>query len=204
MKCLPLLRSRASRPRQPVRNCRLSLTMPLLSQIMEAVVSLFNSGPRGPEGTPPGGPGQGRLPEPAPELPKKPGFMRRRDEIIEAGGGPADIVFGCDIFDLKPIPGYVPYEEALRDGKTNLRPEAAKMTGAQALGTTDERVLVELLLEHLESVSTSDADTKPETTNGNTQRKPDVEPQATDGNEKHERDSVPNPEVNDSSTSEEP
>lgn len=83
---------------------------------------------------------------------EKPEFLRIRDQLIAEGEGPADIVFGPDLFDPRIREDYAPYMEALWAGRTNLPVEKARLSTAEAFGTTDESALLDILIEHASSV----------------------------------------------------
>lgn len=83
---------------------------------------------------------------------EKPEFLQLRDQMIADGFGPADIVFGPDLFDPEISETYAPYSDALRDAEPPHVVEEGQRSVAEIFQTSDEAVIQAKMREHIADV----------------------------------------------------
>jgi hypothetical protein len=84
----------------------------------------------------------------------KPEFLQLRDRLIRDGVGPADIVFGPDLFDPEISETHAPYSDAIRDPKSKFAKGGDKPV-ADLFQTDNEAVIQKKIREHLSQVRTA-------------------------------------------------
>ncbi|HEX4463083.1 MAG TPA: hypothetical protein VH042_00390 [Solirubrobacterales bacterium] len=83
---------------------------------------------------------------------EKPEFLQLRDQMIADGFGPADIVFGPDLFDPEISETYAPYSDALLDAEAPDVVAEGQRPVSEIFKTSDEAVIQTKMREHIAGV----------------------------------------------------